>query len=1289
MTKIFRYLSYLVIAVIFLVIGLALFSQTSLFKNWLKDKVVSMANERLNATLNVGALQGNLFTHLLLTDISLRLGEQPVAQIRRIAIRLRPFSLLTKTLNLSRVTIESPILKLSQQDSVSWNYQQILKQSSLSGASANSEQSPFDWKINAPDIQISSGQADIYRLAENDSGSSTRITDLNLNAGLWIEADQVRTVLEGLSFTSYSPHFVVQTIQADMTYDSNKVTSKNFQLVTPNSKLRSELAVFDLNNPTIDFEITGQPISMSDVRRVFPGLNLVGNPHIEIEASGNLEKISFKSKLTMGGSEVTLSGLLQLKNEPYEYHIKGAARNLNLAAISTYEEFESDLHFDFHIEGQGVEWGKIYNQVTVDLDTSVVFGRPISNARLTGEIAGDSILVDINVVAERARFSAAGILVANAAGTEYELDGQLTNFDVSKFLPDSPLSTDANLLLHLQGRGIDFENANAELTLNIQGSRFDVVPVDSGFVDIQLENRNLKLRNLAIQAPAGRLTASGSLSMQGQIAFDFEAELGDLSTISNFVQLDSLGGFGAVTGSIKGMRDSLQFQADVKITDLRLKDNRADSVNVNGSGVYLNGVYSLEIKGNISGATAAGLENLSSNYTIKHTNGQSDFWIRAAQEEGLALELQGQFRSEGPGSTITLEDCQFAYRDHKWRKMDRKTVISITDTSFDITDFKLNSRDQMVRLWGHFDKHGSSDLNLQVRNLQISKYDSLFNLSSDLDGRVNMSLSYSGELNDPFIDGAIEVSDGRVLDVPFERFSGDFQLDRKSARWDFALSKTPKDSLLESSGFIPIELSLEPMEYRLLDDEPLELKFNARGLDLSLLQPFTSSITEIKGNLIADIVLSNTLRDLKGIGPIRLVDGEFNLPALGTRYRNINAAMLLKDNNLIIRDFRIRSEDGKLELIEGGLSLSKQNLKDFRARFKVDDFTLMNTKKMKAKVKGEIELSGSVQSPYFSGSLSVSESSIFYPAWFENEAVVELSSQPFFVIAPDSVEWDSTGALRFQKTQTGSETAFTESEFYRNLRGELALKFPRNSWIRSQDTNIEISGDLVTVKEEGADIALFGSLSTLRGYYELLGNRFQIVRGNLVFYGQAEPDPGIDIEAEYEFRDTSGLETEKHVFTVLISGTLSTPEFRFTLDGSPAAQADVLSILVFGQSADNLTINQKSSVSQNSGLGNRATGLITGQVLKRLSGELGKELSLDVIQIESGKNFEDARLRIGKYVTPDVFVIVSQDFGNDGNRKIELEYEIPVQLKFINLLLQASQERRGATGLDLIWKFEW
>ncbi|MFQ5486673.1 MAG: translocation/assembly module TamB domain-containing protein, partial [Desulfobacterales bacterium] len=96
-----------------------------------------------------------------------------------------------------------------------------------------------------------------------------------------------------------------------------------------------------------------------------------------------------------------------------------------------------------------------------------------------------------------------------------------------------------------------------------------------------------------------------------------------------------------------------------------------------------------------------------------------------------------------------------------------------------------------------------------------------------------------------------------------------------------------------------------------------------------------------------------------------------------------------------------------------------------------------------------------------------------------------------------------------------------------------------------------------------------------------------------------------------------------------------------------------------------------------------------GQVLKKISGKLSKELRLDVIQIESGKNLEEARLRVGKYLTPDVFVSLSQDFGAEGNQKVELEYEIPRKILFFNLLLQASKERQGATGLDLIWKIEW
>ena len=264
----------------------------------------------------------------------------------------------------------------------------------------------------------------------------------------------------------------------------------------------------------------------------------------------------------------------------------------------------------------------------------------------------------------------------------------------------------------------------------------------------------------------------------------------------------------------------------------------------------------------------------------------------------------------------------------------------------------------------------------------------------------------------------------------------------------------------------------------------------------------------------------------------------------------------------------------------------------------------------------------------------------------------------------------------------------TELPLYKNLRGEITIRFPRNAWIRSGDVNIEINGDLTATKE-GHDIVLFGSLSTLRGFYQLLGRRFQIEEGQIVFKGKPEPDPDVSIEAVHEFRDDTGPDSEIHEFKVLVSGTLNLPKFRFELDGQEAKQKDVISVLLFGQRSENRTPDQNAGVSESSGLDDRAAGILTTQALGKLTGTIGQKLNLDVIQFERGADWKDTKVKVGKYLTPDVFVSVSQDFSTEGSRRVELEYEIPLKIRLLNLFLQASTEGKENSAMDVIWKFEW
>ena len=62
---------YCIITITLLLTVLVLFTQTQIFKNWLKNRIVAEANKNLNATLSIGKIQGNLFTHFQISDILL------------------------------------------------------------------------------------------------------------------------------------------------------------------------------------------------------------------------------------------------------------------------------------------------------------------------------------------------------------------------------------------------------------------------------------------------------------------------------------------------------------------------------------------------------------------------------------------------------------------------------------------------------------------------------------------------------------------------------------------------------------------------------------------------------------------------------------------------------------------------------------------------------------------------------------------------------------------------------------------------------------------------------------------------------------------------------------------------------------------------------------------------------------------------------------------------------------------------------------------------------------------
>ncbi|MFQ5639163.1 MAG: translocation/assembly module TamB domain-containing protein [bacterium] len=1286
MKKLIKFFLFFVLGTVILVTVLTFFTQTPIFKNWLKNRIVAAVQSSINGTLEVRSLQGNLWTSLQIDGVSLKSDGKTLAHIERGFIKFNLFSLFEKKIEMRECRIENPVFRLSQSDAGLWNFQQIFKTEVSEEYGESPDSASFEWQIEAPRIHISSGQAEIGRLKDALRHIPRRIRDVNVQLGFRFMDNKMSLSLQNLNFVTEEPALVFRTVRTDVQVEQDVLSATRVEIETGASRLSSSFDLQNFDNPIVHFFMKGAPVSFDEIKRAVPLLELYGNPQMTLAVDGPLHNLKISSHIAIAEARIDINGQMQAQQPPYEYTFAGTVARLNLEDLTQENSLRSDINFDFEIDGRGLSRQERISRIIVDFDSSVVFGRSVENAHVECDLRGESLQFKTILFVEGASSKLTGFLKTGDLKKNVVVAADVRNLNLSRFFESPALASDLNGALSLSGEWQQPDNLIANIEMNVLPSFLQGVPIDTAFLRLNIRDHIFHLQRFGASSPLCELTAAGQVSIRKENDFKLEVDFTDFSMLSAFFPDDTLYGQGRVLSQVSGPADSLVFQVDLALENTGMQDINVAGLNAQVKALVSDSTRYFHLRGEAANMTAFGVDSLTSRFKVTHKDSSAVYDVQINRGEHFETESRGRIQYRSQATDLSVEYLQVRYLEQQWEKPHRESRIRFSDRGIDIHGLELTFQDQRISLSGRFDSRAESDMRVQVQGIDITKYQNYFAQDADFKGLFDLDIRYRGTFDSPHIQADVKLTHGQYLQVPFESFSGNFEVTDNRFSWRCILSRTAQDSLFGSSGFLPLNVSMDPFQFEVLQDSPLLLKFNARGLDVSILQLFSNNVRNVKGVLVADVVLNKSLNDLHGVGPIRLFDGEFEVPSLGTWYKKINVALILKEKEVVIRDFRVRSGKGDLKIVQGGLSLSEKSLKDFNARFKANDFLFINNKQIQATVKGDVDLSGSVQAPYFSGNLMVTECRIFYTDLIQEETV-ELSRKPFFVVSDAATQNDSTGALRFQKTGVEPESQLTEMPFYRNLRGELAVDFPRNTWVKSKDTNIEVGGKLVVVKED-EDFLLFGSLAVLRGHYKLLGKRFQVSKGELLFYGEPEPNPEIDIEASYEFRDSSGDDREKHEFKVFITGTFYSPQFKFTLDDQVAEQEDILSILIFGQSSESLSFGQRNSVSGGGGLDEQARGFVTGQLMQALTGRLGQELQLDVVQFESGKNLEDTRLRIGKYVTPDVFVSISQDFGEEGNQKVELEYEIP-KIWFFNLLLQASQERKGDSGMDVIWKIEW
>jgi translocation and assembly module TamB len=236
--------------------------------------------------------------------------------------------------------------------------------------------------------------------------------------------------------------------------------------------------------------------------------------------------------------------------------------------------------------------------------------------------------------------------------------------------------------------------------------------------------------------------------------------------------------------------------------------------------------------------------------------------------------------------------------------------------------------------------------------------------------------------------------------------------------------------------------------------------------------------------------------------------------------------------------------------------------------------------------------------------------------------------------------------------------------------------------------NATLGADLQITKAVDGPVILRGTANTVRGFYEFQGRRFTLLRdGTAQFRGTPGINPDLNVTAERLIPNT-GVTARIH-----ITGTPRAPQLALT-SSPPLDEADILSLIVFNRSVNELGTGERASLAETAG------GIASGFVASSLGRSIGKALDVDLFEIttsdpETGETAGGVTL--GKQISDKAFVRFRQQFGQRSFTEFMLEYQLA---KFLRLDTAFAPETSGVAnrltqrrveraGVDLIFFFSY
>lgn len=469
----FKILAYVVTAVLGLLIIAGILSQTPAMRNLLRSYLVSNLSKNLNGSLRIGRIEGNMISGFTMDSVTVDQGEREVASIGRIVCLYEPWGFLRRTVDISRLVLQSPKVTLVKSAGGEWTIGRLFR------PATDTATGRFDWTVRVGELRIEGGtlRVEDSSLSGGLAGAPVPLSfpaspeftvdGIGYEGSFFLRGETAEAVIRTMRWTSSAPEFELQQLAGTIAVEPGRTRIEDLLVQSERSYLELDASIGrslldgipplpEFRDDSVSLRLTSRAVDYAELSRFLTWIPRgPGSASVRIDADGPFTALRVERlAVTTERSSVDLHGTVSGLDRP------------------------ADLHLDIRIEPSRV--------LLSDLD---VFIRQIPEDVLApdlpigieGRFTGRPLdfTTDLVLRGEFGRLDGRGTLHLDVSPPAYSGSYEMAGFDPSMIFGGAIAGTSLNGRIELQGEDFDPRRMRTNFFVILDSSRLRGVDLDA------------------------------------------------------------------------------------------------------------------------------------------------------------------------------------------------------------------------------------------------------------------------------------------------------------------------------------------------------------------------------------------------------------------------------------------------------------------------------------------------------------------------------------------------------------------------------------------------------------------------------------------------------------------------------------------------------------------------------------------------------------------------------------------------------------------------------------------